>query len=257
MNGQAVSQIRPQVNISQQQRLPAANASRLPQQMLQVQAAQQRVLAAANANMNATGPNTPHLSPGFAQRATAPSPVAPHSSPPQTSTTPNPPRPSSASQHPGHAQPSPNLAHAAATRQNPNPGIYYASMHGVQFTQEQMEQAMRIQQSLMVSGHPSLHRRPKTSTAPTHDDAGLRPSGTGTGRGATSSGAGLGTSAGSGTSASAGTGSSADSRSTDGNIPTTPVSKLIDISMHSYIISSYLIVTYMHCCPSSPFRSEM
>ncbi|KAF8274935.1 hypothetical protein EI94DRAFT_1793607 [Lactarius quietus] len=150
LNGQAAPQIRPQVNISQQQRIPPANASRLPpQQMLQVQAAQQRVLAVANANMNAAGPNTPHLSPGFSQRVTASSPVIPHSSPPRTSTTPGPPRPPSASQHPGHAQPSPNLAHAAAARQNPNPGIYYASLHGVQFTQEQMEQAMRIQQSLM------------------------------------------------------------------------------------------------------------
>lgn len=166
LNGQAVPQIRPQVNISQQQRIPPAAATRLPPQMLQVQVAQQRVLAAANANMSAAGPNTPHLSPGFAQRAPVSSPVVSHSSPPRTSTTPNPPRPSSASQHPGHAQPSPNLSHAAAVaaaaRQNPNPGpgLYYASLHGVQFTQEQMEQAMRIQQSLMVSSPPSLHRRP-------------------------------------------------------------------------------------------------
>lgn len=153
VNGQqVVPQIRTQVNISQQQRLPAANAPRVSAQMLQVQAAQQRVLAAANANVTAVGPNisTPHLSPGFAQRAPVSSPVVPHSSPPRTSTTPNPPRPSSASQHQGHAQSSPNLPHAVAARPNPTP--YFASLHGVQFTQEQMEHAMRLH--LMVSDVP-------------------------------------------------------------------------------------------------------
>ncbi|KAH9050689.1 hypothetical protein EDB84DRAFT_1259038 [Lactarius hengduanensis] len=234
LNGQAVSQIRPQVNISQQQRIPPANASRLPpQQMLQVQAAQQRVLAAANANMNAAGPTTPHLSPGFAQRAAASSPVAPHSSPPRTSTTPNPPRPSSASQHPGLGQPSPNLS---AARQNPNPGLYYASLHGVQFTQEQMEQAMRIQQSLMVSSCPSLHRRPKTSTATANDNAGLRPGGAGAGASSGATRATPGASASSGprssspspgTSSGTSPGSSAEPRgSTDGDIPT-PAPELI------------------------------
>ena len=185
--------------------------------MLQVQVAQQRVLAAANANINAAGPNTPHLSPGFTQRATVSSPVVPHSSPPRTSTTPNPPRPPSASQLPGHAAlPSPNLGHAATVRQNPNPGLYYASLHGVQFTQEQMEQAMRIQQSLMVSRRPSLHRRPKTSTATACDDAGLRPSGTGA-----SPTPGTGDSSGSGAGASASPGTSAEPRrSTDRNIST-------------------------------------
>jgi len=150
LNGQAVPPIRSQVNISQQQRIPITNATRVSAQLLQ-QAAQQRVLAAANANMNATGANisSPHLSPGFAQRAPVSSPVVPHSSPPRTSTTPNPPRPPSASQHQAHAQPSPNLTHAAATRPNPNPGMYFPSLHGVQFTPE-MEHAMRLQ--LMVSG---------------------------------------------------------------------------------------------------------
>lgn len=155
LNGQAVPPIRAQVNISQQQRIPAANAPRVSAQMLQVQAAQQRALAAANATMAATGPNigTPHLSPGFAQRAPVSSPVVSHSSPPRTSTTPNPPRPPSASQHQGHAQPSPNLPHAAATRQNPIPGMYFSSLQGPQFTPEQMEHAMRLQ--IMVSGGPS------------------------------------------------------------------------------------------------------
>ncbi|KAI0302125.1 hypothetical protein BC826DRAFT_987375 [Russula brevipes] len=147
LNGQVVPQLRTQVNISQQQRIPAANATRVSAQMLPVpvQAAQQRVLAAANANMTAAGSNiSPHL--GFAQRAPISSPVAPHSSPPRTSTTPNPPRPSSASQHQVHAQPSPNLPHAAVARQNPNLGMYFPSLHGVQFTPEQiqMEHTMRL-----------------------------------------------------------------------------------------------------------------
>jgi chromatin modification-related protein VID21 len=47
LNGQVVPQLRTQVNISQQQRIPAANATRVSAQMLPVpvQAAQQRVLA--------------------------------------------------------------------------------------------------------------------------------------------------------------------------------------------------------------------
>lgn|SRR6266403_1899294 len=147
LNGQSVAQIRSQVNISQQ-RIPAANTTRA--QMLQVQAAQQQ--RALNTNLGgAPNISTPHLSPGFSQRApVSSSPVVSHSSPPRTSTTPNPPRPPSASQHQGHAQPSPNLPHVSATRQNPAPGMYFPSLHGVQFTPEQMEHAMRLQ--LMVSG---------------------------------------------------------------------------------------------------------
>ena len=162
LNGQPVAQIRSQVNISQQ-RIPATNATRA--QMLQVQAAQQRAL---NTNLAAGAPNisTPHLSPGFSQRApVSSSPVVSHSSPPRTSTTPNPPRPPSASQHQGHAQPSPNLAHVAAARQNPAPGMYFSPIHGVQFTPEQMEHAMRLQ--LMVSGAFHLHCKPEASTAMT------------------------------------------------------------------------------------------
>lgn len=150
-----MAQIRSQVSISQQQRIPATNATRA--QMLQVQAAQQRAL---NPNMSPGAPNigTPHLSPGFSQRApVSSSPVVSHSSPPRTSTTPNPPRPSSASQH-GHAQPSPNLAHVAAPRQNPAPGMYFPPLHGVQFTPE-MEHAMRLQ--LMVSGCFELRCKPE------------------------------------------------------------------------------------------------
>ena len=141
-----------------------------------LQAAQQRVLVAANANMVAPGPSiSPHLSPGFAQRAPVSSPIVPQSSPPRTSTTPNPPRPPSASQHQGHAQPSPNLGQAVATRQNQIPGMYFSSLLGPQFTQEQIEHTMRLQ--LMVSRRFHLCHGPKASTATTYDDAGLCASG--------------------------------------------------------------------------------
>lgn len=208
VNGQPVAQIRSQVNISQQQRIPAANATRA--QMLQVQA-QQRAL---NTNLAAGAPNigTPHLSPGFSQRAPmSSSPVVSHSSPPRTSTTPNPPRPPSASQHQGHAQPSPNLPHVTATRQNPAPGMYFPPLHGVQFTPEQMEHAMRLQ--LMVSGGFRLHCKPEASTAITPcDNAGLCPSASGASTtpspGAGGSGAGSSSSTGAG--ASTGTGRNAN-----------------------------------------------
>jgi hypothetical protein len=128
-----------------------------------------------------------------------------HSSPPRTSTTPNPPRPSSASQHQAHAQPSPNLPHVAATRQNPAPGMYFPSLHGVQFTQEQMEHAMRLQ--LMVSGCFHLHCRPKASTATmAYDDAGLSSGATAPSPGASGTSSGSSSSS----SSSSGTGSSTD-----------------------------------------------
>ena len=142
-----MAQIRSQVNISQQRIPVVANATRA--QMLQ---AQQRALS-TNMTPGAANISAPHLSPGFSQRApVSSSPVVSHSSPPRTSTTPNPPRPPSASQHQVHAQPSPNLPHVAATRQNLAP-VYFPPLHG-QFTPEQMEHAMRLQ--LMVSGgfHP-------------------------------------------------------------------------------------------------------
>lgn len=169
--------------------------------MLQVQAAQQRAL---NTNMAAGGPNlgTPHLSPGFAQRAPVSSPIVSHSSPPRTSTTPNPPRPASASQHQAHGQPSPNLPHVAAARQNPAPGMYFPSLHGVQFTQEQMEHAMRLQ--LMVSGCLHMHCRPEASSAVAGLSSGATASGTG------ASGASSGSGPGSGSSSSPGTGRSTD-----------------------------------------------
>ena len=189
-------QIRTQVNISQQQRIPAANPTRVSAQMLQVQAAQQRAL---NTNLAAAGPNisTPHLSPGFSQRAPVSSPVVSHSSPPRTSTTPNPPRPPSASQHQSHAQPSPNLPYVAAARQNPAPGMYFPQL---QLTQEQMEHAMRYQ--LMVSGSFYIYRWLEASAVIIAcDDAASSPG---------TSSAGSGPGSGSGPSSSAGTGRGAD-----------------------------------------------
>ena len=184
--------------------------------MLQVQAAQQRVL---NPNMSPGAANisAPHLSPGFSQRApVSSSPVVSHSSPPRTSTTPNPPRPSSASQHQGHAQPSPNLPHVAATRQNPAPGMYFPSLHGVQFTPEQMEHAMRLQ--LMVSGGFHLQCKPEASTVITpYDKAGLCPSASGASSASTapspgtgSPGPGSGASSSTGAGTGTGTGRNAD-----------------------------------------------
>ena len=182
--------------------------------MLQAQAAAQQRALNTNMSPGATNISTPHLSPGFSQRApVSSSPVVSHSSPPRTSTTPNPPRPPSASQHQGHAQPSPNLPHVAATRQNPAP-VYFPPLHGVQFTPEQMEHAMRLQ--LMVSGAFHLHCRPEASTAITPwDNAGLRPSASGASTTASSpgnggSGSGSGTISSTGAGASTGTGRNAD-----------------------------------------------
>jgi hypothetical protein len=206
--------------------------------MLQVQAAQQRAL---NPNMSPAAANiTPHLSPGFSQRAPASSsPVVSHSSPPRTSTTPNPPRPPSASQHQGHAQPSPNLPHVAATRQNPAPGMYFPSLHGVQFTPEQMEHAMRLQ--LMVSGGFHLHCKPEASTAITPcDNAGLCPSASGASGASTAPSAGTGGSgSGSGASSSAGAGAGTGTgRNADWIIPA-PALKLAPFILRVNTLSRF------------------
>jgi hypothetical protein len=212
---------------------------------LHVQAAQQRVLAAANANITAAGPNInpPHLSPGFAQRAPVSSPVISHSSPPRTSTTPNPPRPSSALQHPGHAQPSPNLAHAATARQNQAAAIFYSSLPGVgvQLTQEQMEQAMRIQQNIMVSGCFILHSRPKTSTATTYDDAAGLCTGSTSASASTGGGGGTTSSSGTGSGSSSSGASASPRRDTDWNLPV-PIPRLTSIHQHSSPLTL--------CCPT-------
>ena len=207
--------------------------------MLQVQAAQQRAL---NTSMTAGGPNIspPHLSPGFAQRAPVSSPVVSHSTPPRTSTTPNPPRPSSASQHQGHAQASPNLPHVTATRQNPAPGMYFPSLHGVgvQFTPE-MEHAVRIQ--MMVSGGFHLYCRLDASTATTpFDDAELCPSPSGTGT-TPSSGA-------SGTSSGSSPSGASTGRGTDWIIPA-PALNLTPFILH---INTSPIIWYSSTAWSAP-----
>jgi hypothetical protein len=153
--------------------------------------------------MTAAGSNiSPHL--GFAQRAPISSPVA--SSFFSASDVDN---TESSSSIIGlttsrHAQPSPNLPHAAATRQNPNLGMYFPSLHGVQFTPEQiqMEHTMR----LMVSGGFYLPCRPKASTATTpYDNAGLSSNGASS-SGRPTPGPGVSASSGAGTSTSASTG---------------------------------------------------
>ncbi|THH20694.1 hypothetical protein EW146_g729 [Bondarzewia mesenterica] len=156
-----VPQIRSQVNISQQQRMPAqlpagTNARISPQQML---VAQQRALAAAaSANLAAGAMSASHITPPYASRAATSSPaVPPQSSPPRSSATPNPPRPPSAQQHLGMQQASPNMGQQSVARPAANMAQYFpmANVHGAQFTQEQMEQALRLQ-SLMVNLSPLL-----------------------------------------------------------------------------------------------------
>ncbi|TFY77518.1 hypothetical protein EWM64_g6494 [Hericium alpestre] len=156
---QTVPQIRSQVNISQQQRMPtsasnnaavAAAARMSPQQILQAQQfAQQRALAAAaNANQpTAAGINAPHMSPPYASRAATSSPaVVPQTSPPRSSATPNPPRPASAQQHVPITQASPTMHQPAIARQNMANMAHYFPVTSAQLTPEQMEQALRLQQ---------------------------------------------------------------------------------------------------------------
>ena len=171
---QGVPQIRNQVNISQQQRIPtpmsAANNRLSPQQMLQVQAqaAQARALAVVQAQVqaqaqaqaqtaNINGVGGAHMSPPYASRAATSSPA--QSSPPRNANTPsnasNPPRPPSAqpqvgmtpvSQVSGSAIPRPpnnvnNLGHFFPAVSN---------LPSAQYTPEQMEQAIRLQTLLQA-----------------------------------------------------------------------------------------------------------
>jgi chromatin modification-related protein VID21 len=181
---QGVPQIRNQVNISQQQRLPpnmtAGNARMPPQQMLQAQAqiaqaaqvramqvaAQAQAAQSTAANMNGIGPsmNNSHLSPPYNNRATTSSPM-PHSSPPHLpATIPNAassPRPPSA-QSQGNIGPAPQVPGNAMPRQG-SIGHFFpmvSNMQGMQnmqnmsnanFTQEQMEHALRLQSLVQAS----------------------------------------------------------------------------------------------------------
>jgi chromatin modification-related protein VID21 len=180
---QNIPQIRNQVNISQQQRLPnnigAANTRLSPQQMLQVQAqaaqaAQARALQVAQAQaaqnatatMNGIGPgmNNPHLSPPYNNRATTSSPM-PHSSPSHPSATlsnaSSSPRPPSAqsqgnmgpAQVPGNAMPrqAGNMGHFFSMPNVQNMQQNMQAMPGTNFTQEQIEHALRLQSLVQVS----------------------------------------------------------------------------------------------------------
>jgi chromatin modification-related protein VID21 len=183
---QGVPQIRNQVNISQQQRLPATmgtgNTRLSPQQMLQAQAAQARAIqvaaaqaqaqAAQNAaaNMNGMGPsiNNSHISPPYNNRATTSSPL-PHSSPSHPSTTlsnaTGSPRPPSA-QSQGNMGPAPQVPGNAMPRQAGNMGHFFPmvpnmqNIQGIQnmqnvptanFTPEHMEHALRLQSLVQAS----------------------------------------------------------------------------------------------------------
>lgn len=170
---QAVPQIRnqpvAQVNISQQQRMPTPMASTAvagarisPQHLLQAQAAQARAIsiaAAAQAQAQAQAPvqGSPvptinglpagaHLSPPYQSRAATSSPgVVPQATPPRNMGTPSnavSPRPPSA-QPQLHMQP-PQMPVNAVPRQ----AHYFpvVATHGGQFTQEQMDQALRLMQ---------------------------------------------------------------------------------------------------------------
>ncbi|KAG1760047.1 hypothetical protein EDD22DRAFT_848778 [Suillus occidentalis] len=171
---QAVPQIRnqpvAQVNISQQQRMPTPMASAAvagarisPQHLLQAQAAQARAIsiaAAAQAQAQAQAPvqGSPvptinglpvgaHLSPPYQSRAATSSPgVVPQATPPRNISTPSnavSPRPPSA-QPQLHMQPPQMPVNAVPRQAHYFPVV--ATHPGGQFTQEQMDQALRLMQ---------------------------------------------------------------------------------------------------------------
>jgi hypothetical protein len=139
--------------------MSTANARLSPQQIMQVQAqaAQARALAQAQAQaqaaqataINGVGSGIAHMSPPYVPRAATSSPA--QTSPPNASSNAgNPPRPLSAQAHvappqvPGNALPRPQA----------NLGPYFpmvSNMQGPpQYTTEQMEQALRLQNLLQV-----------------------------------------------------------------------------------------------------------
>ncbi|KAF8431767.1 hypothetical protein L210DRAFT_866921 [Boletus edulis BED1] len=170
----------PQVNISQQQRMPtpmSAAARMSPQQMLQVQAAQARASAItavtqsqvhaqlqAQVQIQAQAQGTPqaalaslpagtHLSPPYQSRAATSSPgisVTQQASPPRTAVTPSnvgvaaSPRPPSAQPQP--PMPSPQIAGNTMPRPASSIAAHYLPVvpSGPHFTQEQMDQALRL-----------------------------------------------------------------------------------------------------------------
>ncbi|KAG2158054.1 uncharacterized protein EDB93DRAFT_742537 [Suillus bovinus] len=186
---QAVPQIRTQpvaqVNISQQQRIPTPMASAAvagarisPQHLLQAQAqaAQARAIAAAQAQAQAQSqaqspvqaspvpainglPAGAHLSPPYQSRAATSSPgVAPQATPPRNIGTPS----NAASPRPPSAQPQPSMQPPQMPGNTvPRQAHYFPvvpTLPGGQFTQEQMDQALRLMQhrtSMQNSQYPS------------------------------------------------------------------------------------------------------
>lgn len=165
---QGVPQIRNQVNISQQQRLPTnmtAGGARLsPQQMLAAQqqarmmqqaAAQAQAQAQAATNMNGIPSNigNTHLSPPHNNRAHTSSPV-PHGSPPLASATlvntGSTPRPPSTQPHMG---PSPQVPANALPRQPGNMGHYFQVASNMQSNAQAMQNMQNLQQNMQsISG---------------------------------------------------------------------------------------------------------
>lgn len=168
---QAVPQIRnqpvAQVNISQQQRMPTPMASAAvagtrisPQHLLQAQAQARAIAAAAQAQSQSQAPvqGSPvptisglpagaHLSPPYQSRAATSSPgVAPQGTPPRNIGTPS----NAASPRPPSAQPQlpmqpPQMPGNAVLRQAHYLPVV-ATLPSGHFTQEQMDQALRLMQ---------------------------------------------------------------------------------------------------------------
>ena len=158
----------PQVNISQQQRIPtpmasvATGARMSPQQLLQAQAsaAQVRAItAAAQAQVQAQSqvpaqgspiaaikglPTSAHLSPPYQSRAATSSPgVAPQGSPPRSVGTPS----NAASPRPPSAQPQLPLQSQMPVNGVSRQAHYFPVVSTLpQFTQDQMDHAIRLMQ---------------------------------------------------------------------------------------------------------------
>ena len=165
---QGVPQIRNQVNISQQQRIPtnmAPGSARLsPQQMLvvQQQARMMQAAAQAQAQAQAVGAignmgNT-HLSPPHNNRAHTSSPV-PHGSPPHGSATlvntGGTPRPPSTQPH---MAPSPQVPVNALPRQSGNMGNYFQVASNMQPSAQTMQNMQNMSGSNFTPEQMSPYR---------------------------------------------------------------------------------------------------
>ncbi|OAX43813.1 hypothetical protein K503DRAFT_861974 [Rhizopogon vinicolor AM-OR11-026] len=190
---QAVPQIRtqpvPQVNISQQQRMPTPMASAVagarmsPQQMLQAQAAQAQARAIAAAAQAAQAqaqsqvpvqgspvptikglPAGAHLSPPYQSRAATSSPgAAPQGSPPRSMGT-----PSNASPRPPSAQPQLPMQPQMPGNGVPRQAHYFPVVStSAQFTQEQMDQALLL--SNLIQHRSSMAQAQQNSQYPSQN----------------------------------------------------------------------------------------